>query len=170
MPTWFCQTAGRVYCTWIGRPFPVDVSEPEQRLQRVVDVPDVDAAGEDVDPEWWIVLDALEGADGDRINLLAEDGDIGHTGEKGWNGGGGAIHVILQLHTRLELLEVLLPKHYELAHPCDLCAAMAGDPDYPAHLLLGNVVRKGGDYPILVGSTVIRTRACRLDCSNQGSS
>src|SRR5580692_8142991 len=137
---------------------------------RVVDVPDVDAAGEDIDPEWRVVLDALEGADSGRIDLLAEDGDIGYTGEESRNGGGGAIHVVLQLHVRLELLEVLLPKHYELAHPCGLCTAMAGNSDYSADLLLGNVVRKGGDYLILVGSTVITTGACWLDCSNLCSS
>src|SRR5260370_14994804 len=91
---------------------------------RVIDVPDIEAAGEDIDPERRVVLDALEGANGDRIDLLAEDGDIGHTGEQGRNGGGGAVHVVLQLHPRLEPLEVLLPKHYELAHPRDLCAAV----------------------------------------------
>jgi hypothetical protein len=51
----------------------------------------------------------------------------------------------------------LFPKRNELAHPRDLCAAMPRDSDDPAHHLLGNIVRKGGDYPILVGPTVIIT-------------
>ena len=127
---------------------------------RIVDVSDVYAAGENIDPEWRVVLDALEGADGGGIDLLAEDGDVGHAGEESGNGGGGAIHVVLELYPRLELLEVLLPKHYELAHPCNLCTAMAGNSDYPADLLLGNVVRKGGDYLILIGPTVITAGAC----------
>jgi hypothetical protein len=45
-----------------------------------------------------------------------------------------------------------------------------GYPDDSAHLLLWNVMRKGGDRPILIGDTVIITGACWRGCPNQGSS